>query len=250
MIHTKDQVLNELDSAGARLASLAADLKACRTVLQAKLGEPPPFLSIDEYDGHFANAFTHIEKAKMAIQGALPHLPSSRLPQEEGGEERKTPMSTARTWQCPQCGLSLEISYDQLAEHGGPVCDHCDCDMELQPADNDTLLAELTEIGQELLAWADTMGGWEAKCWTRLRAAMKEVPVAEKESPKTAEELIERLVDKADAAGLQPEEFDEAIHEFAAGVAADVNNGGLEDQIRYLVEGSREKRCTPPRRAT
>ena len=83
-------------------------------------------------------------------------------------------MSAARTWKCPQCGLSLEIGYDWLAEHGGPVCEHCDCDMDLQPAgaDNENLAAELLEIGKELLEWADTMGGWEAKCWTRLRTAM------------------------------------------------------------------------------
>jgi len=140
-----------------------------------------------------------------------------------------------RTWKCPQCGQSDEVSYDWLAEHGGPVCQQCDCDMELPPADN--TLAELTEIGRELLAWADTMGGWEAKCWTRLRAAMQKAPVAEKQVEQTAEAEIERLFDKADAAGLQPEDIDELVHEFAASIAADVNNGGLADQIKYLVEG-------------
>ena len=59
------------------------------------------------------------------------------------------------------------------------------------------------------------------------------------EQPETAasEEQIERLVDKVDAAGLEPEDLDEIVHEFAASIAADVNNGGLEDQIRYLVDG-------------
>jgi Tfp pilus assembly PilM family ATPase len=58
-------------------------------------------------------------------------------------------------------------------------------------------------------------------------------------SPETAppEEAIERLVDKVDAAGLEPEDLDEIVHEFAASIATDVNNGGLEDQIRYLVDG-------------
>ena len=58
-------------------------------------------------------------------------------------------MSATRTWKCPQCGFSLEIGYDWLAEHGGPVCEHCDCDMDLQPADtdNERLAAELLEIG-------------------------------------------------------------------------------------------------------
>jgi len=152
-------------------------------------------------------------------------------------------MSATRTWKCPQCGASLEISYDWLAEHGGPVCEHCDCGMDLQPAaDNGDLAAELLEIGKELLEWADTMGGWEAKCWTRLRTAMRKAAVAHKQadgSPETApsEEQIGRLVDKADAAGLEPEDLDEIVHEFAASIAADVNNGGLDEQIRYLVDG-------------
>jgi hypothetical protein len=98
-------------------------------------------------------------------------------------------MSTPRTWKCPQCGLSLEISYDWLAEHGGPVCEHCDCDMDLQPAEADN------------------------------------------------EKLVAKLVDRADAAGLEPEDLDEIVHEFAASIAADINNGGLDDQIRYLVDG-------------
>ena len=153
-------------------------------------------------------------------------------------------MSVARTWKCPQCGLSLEIGYDWLAEHGGPVCEQCDCDMDLQPAgtDNQRLTAELLEIGKELLDWADTMGGCEAKCWTTLRAAMNKAAVPHEQgdgSPENgaSEEQIERLVDKADAAGLEPEDLDELVHEFAASIAADINNGGLDDQIRYLVDG-------------
>lgn len=96
-----------------------------------------------------------------------------------------------RTWKCPDCGKTTEISYDRLAEHGGPVCDKCDCDMELQP-----------EIAAD---------------------------------DRTA--AVERLVNKADTAGLTAEDFDEICHEFAASIASDVNNGGLEDQIAYLVDG-------------
>jgi hypothetical protein len=44
---------------------------------------------------------------------------------------------TARTWKCPDCGTISEIDYDWLAEHGGPVCEQCDCDMELQPEAED-----------------------------------------------------------------------------------------------------------------
>jgi hypothetical protein len=41
-------------------------------------------------------------------------------------------MNNARTWKCPECGHTEAISYDWLAEHGGPVCSKDDCDMELQ----------------------------------------------------------------------------------------------------------------------
>lgn len=46
---------------------------------------------------------------------------------------------------------------------------------------------------------------------------------------------VEQLVAKAEAAGLEPEYLDDAVHELAASIAADTNNGGLDDQIGYLV---------------
>jgi hypothetical protein len=72
MIYAKDQILSELDSASARLATLSAELESCRLVLQVRLKKPPPFMSLQEYDGHFVSAFTHIEKAKMAIRALHP----------------------------------------------------------------------------------------------------------------------------------------------------------------------------------
>jgi hypothetical protein len=98
-----------------------------------------------------------------------------------------------RTWKCPECGHAEEIRYDWLARHGGPVCEHCDCDMILQP---------------------------EAEVTAAAHAA-----------------VVARLVDKAEASGLTAEDIDELVHEFAASLAADVNNGGLGEQLRYLVEG-------------
>jgi hypothetical protein len=71
MTYAKDEILKELDSASARLASLIADLKAGRTSLQACLKRPPS-IAIEEYDCHFANAFVHIEKAKMAVRAMHP----------------------------------------------------------------------------------------------------------------------------------------------------------------------------------
>lgn len=72
MIYAKDRVLAELDSAGAQLASLAADLQACRAVFRVQLKGRPIYMPLEDYDGHFAAAFTHIEKAKMAIRALHP----------------------------------------------------------------------------------------------------------------------------------------------------------------------------------
>ena len=47
---------------------------------------------------------------------------------------------------------------------------------------------------------------------------------------------IPRLYDKAIDACLAPEYLDELVHELAASIAADVNNGGMEDQLAYLID--------------
>jgi hypothetical protein len=49
--------------------------------------------------------------------------------------------------------------------------------------------------------------------------------------------VAERLADKAASAGLEPEDLDDIVHELASSIAADTNNGGLEEQLAYLVEG-------------
>lgn len=49
--------------------------------------------------------------------------------------------------------------------------------------------------------------------------------------------VVEMLTGKAESAGLEPEDLDELVHELASSVAADINNGGLDEQIKYLVEG-------------
>ena len=49
--------------------------------------------------------------------------------------------------------------------------------------------------------------------------------------------VVERLVNKAESAGLKSEDLDEMVHDLVSGVASDINNGGLEDQVKYLVAG-------------
>ena len=55
-------------------------------------------------------------------------------------------------------------------------------------------------------------------------------------TPEEREEAIQALLAKAEAAGLKAEDIDEAVHELASGIAADVNNSGLDGQFGYLID--------------
>ena len=48
--------------------------------------------------------------------------------------------------------------------------------------------------------------------------------------------VVERLVDKAESAGLQAEDLDETVHELVSSIASDINNEGVDGQIEYLVK--------------
>jgi hypothetical protein len=39
--------------------------------------------------------------------------------------------SYCRTWKCPDCGETIEHSYEALAEVGTPICSNCDTEMEM-----------------------------------------------------------------------------------------------------------------------
>jgi hypothetical protein len=39
--------------------------------------------------------------------------------------------SYCRTWKCPDCGQTIEHSYEALAEAGTPICTDCDTEMDL-----------------------------------------------------------------------------------------------------------------------
>ena len=36
-----------------------------------------------------------------------------------------------RKWRCPECGLSVDHSYEALADVGVPICRECDIEMEM-----------------------------------------------------------------------------------------------------------------------
>ena len=47
---------------------------------------------------------------------------------------------------------------------------------------------------------------------------------------------VRRLVQEAERLGIQPEGLDDAVHDAASVPASSVNNGGLDEQIAYLVK--------------
>jgi hypothetical protein len=57
----------------------------------------------------------------------------------------------------------------------------------------------------------------------------------EAEAADDREAVVQRLAEKAEANGLEAEHLDDTMHDLAASIAADINNAGLEDQIRHLV---------------
>ena len=48
--------------------------------------------------------------------------------------------------------------------------------------------------------------------------------------------VVTKLTAKARSAGLQPEDLDETVHDLKSSTASDINNGGLDAQVRYLVK--------------
>jgi len=47
---------------------------------------------------------------------------------------------------------------------------------------------------------------------------------------------VRQLVDWAKSQGLQPDNLDDAVHDNAAALASGINNGGLGEQIEFLVD--------------
>lgn len=47
---------------------------------------------------------------------------------------------------------------------------------------------------------------------------------------------VRQLVDWAKSQGLQPDDLDDAVHDNATALASGINNGGLAEQIEFLVD--------------
>ncbi len=60
-----------------------------------------------------------------------------RLLEEKAADLRKqfgletAEQKYSRTWKCPDCGRTADVSYENLAEVGTPICPDCDIEMKL-----------------------------------------------------------------------------------------------------------------------
>jgi hypothetical protein len=68
-------------------------------------------------------------------------------------------------------------------------------------------------------------------CAEALRTASSQ-PAAQDSHDRTLADLVA----KAEAAGLKAEDFDETVHDLANSISADINNAGVPDQLRYLLQ--------------
>jgi len=55
---------------------------------------------------------------------------------------------------------------------------------------------------------------------------------------KERDKLVDKLVEEVEKDGMESHELDDQIHDAKSSEAADINNGGLPAQIRYLLETS------------
>ena len=82
--------------------------------------------TMEVLDQRRETAFTAVDAAHAKTQETLQKLEESLKPKTDEASE-------SRTWKCPECGHVEEVDQDWLANHGEPVCERCDVDMELQP---------------------------------------------------------------------------------------------------------------------
>jgi hypothetical protein len=73
------------------------------------------------------DAYEFVEQHHRALAHRQPDPPNQPVP-----PAMSATADGARTWKCLACNSSQQVSYDWLAEHGGPICMQCDCDMRLE----------------------------------------------------------------------------------------------------------------------
>jgi hypothetical protein len=127
-------------------------------------------------------------------------------------------------WKCPSCS--------NVVEQGCLTCGRCCSPMQLQQ-DAETWKCPQCGHAQELSQqWLAEHG---LPVCPKCDIDMELQPEAKQDADQQQPE-VDRLVEKCDAAGLKSEDLDDLVHELASNIASDTNNGGVEEQIRYLLK--------------
>ena len=82
-------------------------------------------------DGLFAFLAIELDEGSGNADEAIRLLQQASHDVEEVLQAVITEKQSHRLWQCRRCRQSSEVSYDDLAVVGTPLCSDCDCEMEL-----------------------------------------------------------------------------------------------------------------------
>ena len=74
-------------------------------------------IELDEGDGHLDDAIRLLRRAHDDVEAVLQAVIVEK--------------QSHRLWHCQRCRETIEVSYDDLAVVGSPLCSDCDCEMEL-----------------------------------------------------------------------------------------------------------------------
>ena len=127
-------------------------------------------------------------------------------------------------WKCPSC--------PNIVEQGSLTCGRCYCSMQLQI---DAEIWKCPQCGHAQEFSQRWLAEHGLPVCPNCDIDMELHPEA-KQGANPQQPDIDRLVEKVDTANLKPEDLDNLVHDLAASIASDTNNGGVEDQIRYLIK--------------
>ena len=56
--------------------------------------------------------------------------------------------------------------------------------------------------------------------------------------PKTMDEKVREIREYVEKLGIGTEALDEVVHDIKSGEAADINNGGMDSQLKFILEAN------------
>lgn len=126
--------------------------------------------------------------------------------------------------------------------HSGTDCKACGERLDAHEVLENPVAAsdsyDVTVASKLLAACQTVVANWEHGDLAHAARMCAEAVKAAKQSTThdACKGLLAELLSKAKAAGMEAEDLDEAVHDVAAGIAANINNSGLDGQLGYLLD--------------